>query len=470
MDTLEFRFQKDELVRALRNLSPAITMRGNGNESLVGMTFMPDGLVTIKAGANLTRTRTTIVWSGDVLEAPLSFSIESIYLANALRTLGMASEVRIKWRSDKRIEFFLPGAKGAHTIPIQDDEFQDIEATIEGAEVVFEETRSMDAMDSVLKRAMTMWGLVSASEREVSQMIVLDGVFTVCTPGFYFIERGSGFPDNFRIHPQVAERTQKFIDGWRGHDVQFKILKTKRWGQVWGLLTVKVGTTKDGAINPGALWLFSVEISEEAEDSLNATVLRMKEDMTYKEKEGVVRVLISDASLLASQVGSATAVTEDSHVIGAIHLNAKNSKENSAVLVFTSKNAMAAHTSVGIPVEAFNLTDEFVGKDIIEWKVSLVKTILSAFGRNPIVMRFDPIQKRTYFSMSLFQEELIIREAFMNHVGRQVAQKQYAPRQGEEGATEKSKPKPIKKVKVIAGDPDEGLCEIMDTILKNEVS
>ena len=468
MNTLEFRFQKDELVRALKNLSPAVTLRGNGNESLIGMTFMPEGIVTIKAGANLTRTRTTIVWSGDILSEPLSFSIESIYLANALRTLGMASEVRIKWRSDKRIEFFLPGNKGAHTIPIQDDEFQDIETTLEGAEVVFEETRSTDAMDSVLRRAMTMWSLVSAAEREVSQMIVLDGVFTVCTPGFYFIEKASGFPDNFRIHPQVAERTQKFIDGWRGHDVQFKILKTKRWGQVWGLLTVKVGETKDGQMNAGALWLFSVEISGDTEDSLNATVVRMKEDMACKEKESVVRVVISDASLLASQVSAAIAVTEDSHVIGSIHTSAKIVDEDSAVMVFTSKNAMAAHTSVGVPVKVFNLPDGSYGKDIVEWKASLVKTILSAFGRNPIVMFFDPIQKRTYFSEFLVGEEIIIREAFMNHVGRQVAQKQYAPRQGEEGATEKSKPKPIKKAKVVTVDSDEGLCEIMDTILKNE--
>lgn len=457
MESFEFKVQKDELLRALKYLSPAITMKGQGNESLIGFEIKPGGVALIKAGANLTRTRTNVAWSGQPLTEPLAFSVESMYLANALRTLGIASEVRIKWRQDQRIEFLLPGGKGTHVIPILPDEFQSIESVIDGAESLFSETKKMELMDSVLRRAMTTWGLVSAAEREVSQMIVMDNKFTVCAPGFYFQEKVTGYPEKMKVHPQVAERTQKFLDKWKGHEVQFQILKTKRWNQTWGLLTVKVGETKEGESNTGAMWLFSVEIAED-EDVLSATILRMKEDMTNRQKEGNLTLIVTDASSLANQISAAVAVTEDSHAIGSVYRLKTTSKV--VALVLTSQNAMSAQSSMGLQLEVETpLTDDF--KDIIEWKVSLITEILSVFGKNRVVLTYDPTSKRTYITeyATAGSTTEFEKEAFMNHVGRVVACKtEKAPR-------EKKERKPRKAAAVVVGGADEGFAEIMESLL-----
>lgn len=203
----EVFLQKDEVVRALKYLSPAITMRGQGNESMVGFEFHPGGLVVIKAGADTVRTRTTCSWSGGEIKETIGFSIESHYLANALRTLGVASEVRIKIRDDQRLEFYLPGNKGAHTIPVQEDEFQAIEDTIEGASEVFSDTSKLEGLHSSLQRAMVMWGLVTSAEREAAQMVVNKNLLTVCSPGFYFVEGKTGLPEGLEIAPEVASKS-----------------------------------------------------------------------------------------------------------------------------------------------------------------------------------------------------------------------------------------------------------------------
>lgn len=467
--TVEVKMQKEDLLRALKYLGPAVSMKGSGNESMIGFEFKPNGIVTLKAGADLCRTRTVCAWSGnEALSEDICFAMESHYLAGALKSLGVASEVRIKLREDQRVEWFLPGNKGSHTIPIQEDEFQPIEGVITDAEVVFEEVRTLDNMSSLFKRSMVMWGLVTPSEREVAQMAVTGGKMVVCAPGFYFIEGSSGLPEGLRIAPEIAEKTQKFIDQWKGHEAAFRIIKTQRWSQMWGVIEVKVGEKKSGAVNVGAIWLFQVRIPDETTEELNATLLRLKEDQTNKSREGQVSLIIENAFDLSRQITSAVAVTEDTHVTGKIKVIKfeKGAKSQKAALILSSKNAMSASSMMGIPVEVYGLETDAVTEEI-EWKVSMVAEVLSVFGKNRVVLVFDPTSKRTYFTEYAtedFTSDIYLREVFISHVGRMLSLKKGS------GPKEPRPPREKKKRTVVVGGSDEAFEDLMGDLLDGDAS
>lgn len=466
---IEVKMQKEELLRALKYLSPAVTMKGQGNESMIGFEIKPDGIVTLKAGADLCRTRTICAWSGD--EKPLesvTFAMESHYLAGALKSLGVASEVRIKVRDDQRLEWYLPNNKGSHTIPTQEDQFQPIEGVLEGAESVFTETRTLDNMSSLFKRAMVMWGLVTPAEREVAQMAVQGGRMVVCSPGFYFVEGAAGLPEGLRVAPEVAEKTQKFIDYWKGHEAIFRIIKTKRWSQMWGVIEVKIGEKKDGDVNVGAIWLFQVRIPDETTEELNATILRMREDQENKSRPGQISLIIENAEDLSRQIGSAVSVTEDSHVSGKLKIIkfVPEAPSQKAALILSSKNAMSASSMMGIPIEVYGLETAEVTEEI-EWKVSMVRDILSIFGKNRIVIVFDPNSKRTYFTeyagASVTAEYL--REVFMTHISRLLALKQSSKTKEKEPRAPREKKK---RAAVVVGGADEAFSDLMGELLEGD--
>ena len=454
----EVFMQKEELARALKYLSPAITMKGQGNESMVGLEFLPGGLVVLKAGADTVRTQTTCSWSGDPIPEPgAKFAIESHYLANALRTLGVASEVRLKIRDDQRLEFYLPGNKGAHVIPVQENEFQEIEDVLEDAETVFTDTSKLEGLHSSLQRSLVMWGLVTSAEREVAQMVVNKELLTVCSPGFYFTESKTGLPEGLEIPPEVAEKTARFVDKWKGREAEFFIFKTKRWGQTWGLIKVKLGDSDKTDYQVGATWMFQVRIVDESTDALNATILRMNEDKAAKSGDGMLKIVVANAFELGQRLVSAVSVTEDTHVTGQI----KIVKGHDAVLVLSSKNAMSATSKFGVGVQVQGVTDDMdVDSVQIEWKVAMTRDILSIFGKNRVVITYDPKTQKTYFTEYTSSEAVegdFEKEVFMTHVGR-VIETKAKPR-------EKRDRKPRKKPAVIVGGTDEGFSEIMEGIL-----
>lgn len=445
------RFQKDELVRALKYLSPAVTLKGQGNESMIGFEVLPNGICLLKAGSNLVRTRTQCAWAGPKLAEgeTVSFSIESHYLAKALMTLGVASEVSLNIREDSRIDFILPNSRGQHLIPVSPDEFQSIEDTILDAEVIHSSKMNLASLDSPLKRAMTIWGLVTPAEREASQILVGDDRLMVCAPGFYFIERGSGFPNGLKIQPVVAERTSAFLEKWKGSEATLEIFKTKRWEQTWGVITILVGETKGGADNIGAKWLFSVDVSGENTGLTEAMLARMAEDEKARDAEDSIVMDIASAAELSRQIQSTVAVTEDSHVTGNLAV-----KEGSAALVFSSKNAMAAKSTTGVHIGVKGTNT--VMEPALEWKVSVMVDVLSTFGKGPVTIKYNAQSRRTYVLEMVPSSVQPPREAFISHIGR-ITPTAAKPRE--------ERVKKVKKTAVVIGGAEEGFDELMDSVL-----
>lgn len=450
----EIFIQKSNLINVLKQIHPAVDSNDGGGGSMIGMHIVGNGNTLFKAGIDTCRVKSSCRYTcaGEMTEEK-PFAIDYVQLANAIRTMPGSEDHKIKIGiRDMRMEFWLPGNLGCHTIPLQEDEIPPID-TLQ-AEELFTDKISMDKTLLTFKKALVVWDLIPNNEKDVSQMVVLDKKLMTCSPGLYFIGLESMLPEGLRISPEVADKTRRFLQQWsrvfKDCEAQFRIIKTEKWNQTWGVIDAASG---EG--NNSARWLFQVVIPDEESDEFSATLARMQNDKNGKSSEECISFVVKDTMALAKQITAAVAVTEDHRVI----CEPKTVKDR-GVMMLSSKNIMSAKSKIGFPIDSYKAKDgtEFPS---IEWNVEVVREILMMFGRDKITITFDPLTMRTYFNNS----EGI--EVFMSHIDKEAAIKKQASN-WKRGASTKDAVEKKEKKKVVVGGDEEGFSELMGEILQDD--